>query len=63
MVMAGVYDSTDGCAMTTAPSQGVMAALHNRMTSSSFRRRADDRPEFMARIIGRSATKVILSSR
>jgi putative SOS response-associated peptidase YedK len=31
MVMAGIYDSTDGCAIITAPSQGVVAALHDRM--------------------------------
>ncbi len=31
MVMAGIYDATDGCAIITAPSQGVVAALHDRM--------------------------------
>ncbi len=31
MVFAGIYDSTDGCAILTAPSQGVVAALHDRM--------------------------------
>ena len=31
MVMAGIYDSTDGCAIITAPSQGVVATLHDRM--------------------------------
>jgi putative SOS response-associated peptidase YedK len=31
MVFAGLYDSSDGCAIITAPAQGVVAALHNRM--------------------------------
>jgi putative SOS response-associated peptidase YedK len=31
MVMAGIYDATDGCAIITVPSQGVVAALHDRM--------------------------------
>jgi putative SOS response-associated peptidase YedK len=31
MVMAGIYDSTGGCAIITAPSQGVVATLHDRM--------------------------------
>jgi putative SOS response-associated peptidase YedK len=31
MVMAGIYDATDGCAIITTPSQGVVATLHDRM--------------------------------
>jgi len=31
MIMAGIYDSTDGCAIITAPSQGIVATLHDRM--------------------------------
>ncbi len=31
MVFAGIYDSSDGCAILTAPSQGVVATLHDRM--------------------------------
>jgi putative SOS response-associated peptidase YedK len=31
MVMAGIYDGTDGCAIITAPSRGVVATLHDRM--------------------------------
>jgi putative SOS response-associated peptidase YedK len=31
MVMAAIYDATDGCAIITAPSQGVVATLHDRM--------------------------------
>jgi putative SOS response-associated peptidase YedK len=31
MAMAGIYDSTGGCAIITAPSQGVVATLHDRM--------------------------------
>jgi putative SOS response-associated peptidase YedK len=31
MVMAGIYDSTNGCAIITAPSQGIVATLHDRM--------------------------------
>ncbi len=31
LVMAGIYDSTDGCAIITAPSQGVVSTLHDRM--------------------------------
>jgi putative SOS response-associated peptidase YedK len=31
VVMAGIYDATDGCAIITAPSQGVVATLHDRM--------------------------------
>jgi putative SOS response-associated peptidase YedK len=31
MVMAGIYDATDGCAIITTPSQGIVATLHDRM--------------------------------
>jgi len=31
MVMAGIYDSSGGCAILTAPSQGVVATVHDRM--------------------------------
>jgi putative SOS response-associated peptidase YedK len=31
MVMAGIYDSTDGCAIITTPSQGIVATLHDSM--------------------------------
>jgi putative SOS response-associated peptidase YedK len=31
MVMAGIYDASDGCAIITAPSQGIVATLHDRM--------------------------------
>ncbi len=31
MVPAGIYDSTDGSAIITTPSQGVVATLHDRM--------------------------------
>jgi putative SOS response-associated peptidase YedK len=31
LVMAGIYDSTDGCAIITAPSQGLVSTLHDRM--------------------------------
>jgi putative SOS response-associated peptidase YedK len=31
MVMAGLYDSSDGCAIITMPSQGIVATLHDRM--------------------------------
>jgi putative SOS response-associated peptidase YedK len=31
MVMAGIYDSSGGCAILTAPSQGAVAPLHDRM--------------------------------
>jgi putative SOS response-associated peptidase YedK len=31
LVMAGLYDSSDGVAILTAPAQGVVAGLHDRM--------------------------------
>ncbi len=31
MVMAGLYDRSDGCAVLTMPSKGVVARLHDRM--------------------------------
>ena len=31
LVMAGIYDSTGGCAIITAPSQGLVSTLHDRM--------------------------------
>ena len=31
MTMAGIYDSTDGCAIVTTPSQGIVSTLHDRM--------------------------------
>jgi putative SOS response-associated peptidase YedK len=31
MVMAGLYDASDGCAVLTMPARGVVATLHDRM--------------------------------
>ncbi len=31
MVMAGIYDSTGGCAIVTTPSRGIVSTLHDRM--------------------------------
>jgi putative SOS response-associated peptidase YedK len=31
MILAGIYDASDGCAIITTPSQGIVATLHDRM--------------------------------